>query len=591
MDRSTPYILDLEGTGFLENLTKIWCLSIRFPDGTLKHYGPDEVEEGIHELNGKHICSHNLIGYDLPAIHKFFPWFTPLNIDDTFILSSLFEPDRIGHGLASWGKQFGVEKPDHEDWSRYSDEMKHRNMEDVKINYLVWQHLNQERTSGWDWEKAIELEYAIAKTHAKQEANGVGFNRWAAIDLKEKIDKEIDEIASEILPQIPPTLKCDGQPILKPFKKDGSLTKQVMDWANGEQVEGPFSRLSYEPINLNSPTQIKEYLLSKGWQPTEFTEKGSPKLTEDSFASVTGEIPSKLARRNILLHRTRMLENTTKQGEEKGLLNQIRKDGRITAGGVPQGTPTGRYRHSGVVNIPKIGTVYGAEIRALFQPKAGYVQVGCDAMALEGRMEAHYCYNMPGGKEYAAELIEGDLHSKNALLFECDRQTAKNVKYACSYGATPPKIALTLKCSTSKAKALHRTFWKNSTALAAFKDEVTRQWNNRGGKNGGYLKGLDGRKLYARSEHSLVNLMFQSAGSIVVKTATILVDRKIEQYGVKAKQMLHFHDEFQHECHPKDVQRLKLIEEESFLEAGQQLGLNVPTPGEVKTGNNWAETH
>jgi DNA polymerase I-like protein with 3'-5' exonuclease and polymerase domains len=206
-------------------------------------------------------------------------------------------------------------------------------------------------------------------------------------------------------------------------------------------------------------------------------------------------------------------------------------------------------------------------------------------------MEAHYCYTYTGGKEYAKELLEGDVHTRRAEALNCTRDVAKTVKYAISYGAQPAKLAATLKCSEGKARKLFNAFWEHSKALAELKKAVTQQWTNRGGKNGGYLRGLDGRKLYARSEHSLVNLLFQSAGSITVKTATILLDDKVVQEELKAKQVLHFHDEFQYECHPKHVDRLSELMLWSFIEAGRIHSMNVPVEGDAKVGNSWASTH
>lgn len=583
----TPLIWDLEADGLLETITKVWCITI-WEEGSYTHYGPSEIETAVKRLNNRWLVCHNQISYDIPAIKKFYPWFKPSKIDDTFILSSLFEPDRAGHGLADWGLQFNVPKPVHEDWTQYSEDMKVRNMTDVQINVMVWDHLQIERNSGWDWEPSIELEYSIATVHAKQEANGVGFNRRAAIDLKETIETELAELTDYILPRIPKLIKPQGEPITKPFKINGQCTKAVDDWNQGQyEIEGPFTRLLYEEPNLNSHNQIKSYLLSQGWVPTEFTDKGSPKLTEDSFESVTGEIPGKVARRNVLLHRSRLIEN----GDDKGLINLIRKDGRITAGGIPQGTPTGRYRHIGIVNIPSVGSVYGAELRALFIPKAGWLFLGCDAMALERRIEGHYCYPFTGGVEYAKTLLEGDIHQRNADMLKCDRSTAKTFAYAISYGAQPKKIAQSLKCSVIKARRLFNTFWKTNTALSEFKDEVTSAWEKHGGLNGGYLKGLDGRKLYGRSPHSLVNLMFQSAGSIVCKTAAIMLDKWITEEGLKAKQVISMHDELQFEVHPSSVNRLKELSELSFAKAGEQFNLNVVMGGEAKIGKSWRDTH
>ena len=39
---------------------------------------------------------------------------------------------------------FGVPKPKHEDWSKFSPEMLHRCREDVKINVLVYEALLKE---------------------------------------------------------------------------------------------------------------------------------------------------------------------------------------------------------------------------------------------------------------------------------------------------------------------------------------------------------------------------------------------------------------------------------------------------------------
>ena len=99
-----PLVFDIEADNLLEDMSKIWCITIQYGDN-VQHYGPDQVEEAVRRLHDRHIVGHNIIGFDIPAIVKFFPWFAPSAVDDTFILSSLFEPDRLGHGLASWGER------------------------------------------------------------------------------------------------------------------------------------------------------------------------------------------------------------------------------------------------------------------------------------------------------------------------------------------------------------------------------------------------------------------------------------------------------------------------------------------------------
>lgn len=364
-------------------------------------------------------------------------------------------------------------------------------------------------------------------------------------------------------------------------------------------VGGPFCRLRYEKINLNSPAQVKNFLLSRGWIPTEFNTKKegretiqtSPKLTEDSFDSVKGEVPKLVARRSILVHRQRMLRNTKKNGEESGWLNNLREDGRLEARAIPQATNTGRARHSIVVNVPSPDAVYGTDIRSLFIVPNGYKLFGIDAAALEARCLAHFLLKYPGGKEIANILLEGDIHTENAKLWNCTRKEAKSPLYALLFGVQPTKLATTMGVSVSLATKRFNDFWEHYAALNAFKQDLIKVWKSRGGQRGGFLKGLDGRKLFARSEHSLVNLMIQSTGSVLVKTALVLIDKTISKYNLDAHQIIFMHDEGQFEVREDQADMLKVIAEKCFLKAGEHWKLGVPMVGEGKIADNWYGTH
>jgi len=365
-------------------------------------------------------------------------------------------------------------------------------------------------------------------------------------------------------------------------------------------VQGPFCRISWHDINLNSSAQVKNYLLGQGWQPTEWNIKKegrefiktSPKLTEDSFDSVDGDVPKLVARRAILTHRQRMLKNTRRDGEESGWLNNLREDGRLEARAIPNATNTGRFRHSGVVNVPNPYAVYGNDIRSLFIAPDNYVFVGVDAAALEARIQAHYVFPYPGGQELADLLLHGDIHTENQTLWGMpERNDAKSPYFAVMYGAQPQKLAETMKCSVWEATKRYEDFWESYTALNEFKKTITQVWESRGGKTGGFLKGLDGRKLFARSPHSLVNLMFQSGGSIVVKLATVLVDKWCEKRNLRSYQVIHYHDEFTRETHKDDAEEVKELMELAFKTAGEYFNLNIPIVGSAKIGRSWAECH
>lgn len=454
-----------------------------------------------------------------------------------------------------------------------------------------------------NWKQAINIEKHMALVQARQELYGVLFDKDKAYDLLSKLDDEMTCIETKVHNLIPPKPKQSGVSVSAPFKRDGNYIQRVADWYGGKrfQVGGPFSKIEWTPFNLNSSAQVKEYLLAHGWKPTTWNIKGggltqdpghpektSPKLTEDSYESLGDDpIAELIARYNVLKHRRNTICNI-KAPLEKGWLANVRDDGRIEARGIPQATNTGRYRHSLVVNVPKASpkVVYGQEMRELFTVPAGKLMLGCDASALEARMEAHYCYPFEGGKEYAYELIDGDVHAKNAEFFGTDRDGAKAPKYAMTYGARPARVASTLGVSLQEGTRIFDAFWDGNTALAGFRDYITDFW-----ASNGWVPGLDGRRIFIRSKHAIVNASFQSGGSIVVKVATLFLNKWIREREIDAHQIIHMHDEFQYEIWPKDEEVVTELALKAFQRAGEWLNVRVPIEGEVKVGQNWKETH
>ena len=357
-------------------------------------------------------------------------------------------------------------------------------------------------------------------------------------------------------------------------------------------IGGPFCKVEFVKTNLNSPAQLKDFLLTQGWKPTTFTDKGSPQLTEDSYDSIKGELGQLIAKRAVLKHRAGMIFNITKQGELKGFLNIMREDGRVEAGAITNATNTGRMAHRGLVNVPKPKDKglwpSDIQLRELFIVPDGKLMMGIDADGLEARMEAHACYPYPGGEEYAYELIDGDIHSKNAEVFGTDRDGAKAPKYALTYGAQPPKLAKTIGCSEDKAKRLFDGFWRANTALSGFKKKITEFWKKTGKK---YIIGIDGRKIWIRSEHSIVNAYFQSTGSITVKVAALFLDKWIRQRGLKSQQIIIYHDELEYEVFPEEKEIIDELSRKAFVKAGEYLKIRVPVTGSPSWGQNWKEVH
>lgn len=614
-------VIDTESNGLLNEADRLFSICAADIDtGDRYSFAEDEIEEGLELLSqADTIVGHNILMHDLPLIQKLYPSFTYGNVHDTFIMSALYMPDRPGgHSVEAYENVTGIPKVAHEDWSQWSPEMQHRCEQDVEGNILIWQHLVEKMglDKSDEWDKALELEYSVARVQAQQSLNGVLFNVKAARKLYKKIDVRIKEIEHILHTSLPDKWVMHGSvPVNKPFKKDGTYSKAVEDWMQEEvqQVGGPFTRLKTEQFNINSDAQVKDYFLKQGWQPTQWNYKkdpatgfrmkdsrgqhikSSPKLTEDSYDTIQGDLPRLIAERAVLLHRRSLIFNIRKtDGKYTGWANIVRPDGRISADAIPQATNTGRYRHKGIVNVPKASerVLYGQELRSLFIVPEGKKMVGVDAKALENRIEGHYTAFFDGG-EYANTLLEGDPHTSNAVAFsnalgiEVDRNLSKSIKYAITYGAQPPKVAETAGVKPKAGKMLFETFWKNNPALAHLYRSVQKQIKKRG-----YLVGLDGRRIRIRNEHAALNALFQCAGSLTVKKATSLLwEGYVPQHELDAKIVLHFHDEFQAEVGNSDVDKYVELALASFKDAGEAFNLNIPIEGDAQVGTNWKDTH
>jgi DNA polymerase I len=200
------------------------------------------------------------------------------------------------------------------------------------------------------------------------------------------------------------------------------------------------------------------------------------------------------------------------------------------------GTITGRMTHRSpnMAQIPSSSSEYGAECRACWTVPEGYKLVGIDASGLELRMLAHYMND----KEYTNEVINGDIHTTNQKLAGLkSRNQAKTFIYAFLYGAGDAKIGTVVGGTKKDGARLKKSFLNNLPPLKHLRDSVKREAAK------GFVKGLDGRKVFVRSEHAALNTKLQSAGAIVMKMAKIILAEKMKD--LDAKFVANVHDEWQ----------------------------------------------
>lgn len=500
---------------------------------------------------------------------------------------------------------------------------------------------------------------------SEQALTGIGFNQPLARSLVERITQEMTGIENEVEPQLPKRPLNKGELAewrlpAKPYKKDGSLSSTMDRWLErtgstyapetrsvalqGHEypVVGGEYTVTHGPMRMANQGDLKDWLVSKGWKPTLWNlqrdERGKPKRDDRGGLIKTtpklqenGKLCPNLERLDGDLVRpvVKWLSLRNRRSVIEGWLGNERLgyDGRLSAGSVGF-TSTFRQKHNTVVNVPKAqdGVTYGREMRSLFvADKPGYTLVGYDALALENRIEAHYCWKYPGGKEHAEDILNGDPHTKNAFVFYRDelldlgwtcpedvdkedqkfkplRTKAKSGRYLLSYGGSGRKLATTLGKPESQGEALYEAFWEANPALKALRERLTEFWETTGERS--WVIGIDGRRVVTRSKHSVVNTLFQSAGAIAMDYSGLFMDRWLGgltldedgrpcylHHGMPVYRVGYFHDEYIWMVPDDLTDEIGMLGVKSIRKAGQFLKLNVELDGEYKAGPDWSHTH
>lgn len=637
----TPYIITQNGLGY-----DLWLLWLKY--GMEFQLGPDLW------------CGRKVVFFDI------------------LYGSQFLLPDRVdGHSLKSWGIRHGDHKIDYynlllekglipkgsekgTEFTFWTPDMDVYCEQDCLITettfiqeYKEFQEQNTLKQF-FNGQKGFWLMNA-------QAFSGFKFDIKKAQELKIKIEEMIQQLKNEVEPLLPQRGLKKAEQLnyifpAKIYNQDGSFSANMKKFIikhNAELIDDkikvydkiyniiPKQVLDIKfPISLEDQNELKDFFLEQGWKPTLFNYKTdpktgrklrdankqliktTPKIQENqkicpNLLELEGDIAKKAVKFLSLRNRLGVLNGWI--GEER-----LKYDGRINAGASGIAS-THRQKHTKVVNVPKadITVLLGSEFRSLWTVEDGFKLVSCDAAALEARVQAHYLYAI-GDKEAANELINGDVHSKNAKAFFPDetkefdiksstfdkddkgfkpfRSVSKNGYYAIIYGCSYKKLGTTLRKKEEEGKEALQNFWNANPGLNRLKENLVKFWIEKGNRK--YIIGIDGRRLYSRSEHSLINLLFQNAGAVAMDVALILFHNKMGKmyidelgrpyYRYKEeilRRVVYVHDEWGSETSTNIAEEIAKIKEKCIEEAGKVLKFNVELKGEAKIGLNWQQTH
>lgn len=401
-------VFDVEANGLLDTISTIHCFVFSSLDGKeVEKFDNTQWDEAIAFMKTCDVLiGHNVVSYDFPAIEKITGYKYTGKKVDTLIMSRLQYPNRPvpfhaknkkeamkTHGLYAWGVRVGIDKPEIEHWDVYTPEILHRCEEDVKINVAVYHELMREG-KGQNWKAAHMMTFKLFENLQKQEDAG-----WLldipyikkSISLLNHWVERIDRVLADNLPLTMDICesKKDGEYnwVRKPFMKSGkystSVEKHYGDTVDLllHNIDGPFSRIHYRPIDLGSAAEVKDWMLAQGWEPAEWNlddegNRRSPKMPKDGeFPGVESKVGKLYVKRAKSVHR---------RSNMQGWLGRVRPDGRLAS--IVSGlTDTRRAKHKSLANVPNAEAFFGKQMRRGFIAREGWTLVSADAAACQDR--------------------------------------------------------------------------------------------------------------------------------------------------------------------------------------------------------------
>lgn len=500
----------------------------------IKSTNKEEDIAKVFENPDNTVVGHFFLAYDLPALKIMFPNINfRAKIIDSLALSHYLSNDRLKHGLEDYGIEFGYEKVkiSEEEWENLDyNKAEERCRRDVEINCILWdKQLSLLREL---YETDDEIHSPIARCNFKMQLLHIQENNKIKLDvelckknlafLEDIIQKKEVELNS-ILPPIKNIAVRKKPKSL--YKANGQLSVVGEKWVNmlkqlnlPEDYSGDINEVVSEtPPNCQSTKQMKDYLMSKGWKAKLFKDGANgkvPQLRDDnkelcsSIKELIKEVPELKALDGLSVAQHRA-------GYLKAFLDTMDEDGYVKAGWSGM-AKTFRVKHNKpIVNLPSNNSQYGDLVRSCLIAPEGMIFANADLSSLEDKTKQCSIYpyapdyvetlNTPGYDAHLAiglasgflsqeevdffnwykkeDRNKGDLpeifkvYSDEELSEQFKkiskvRKSSKVVNYACTYSASPKKIAETADIPLKDAQKLHKAYWDTNISIKQYTDNL-----------------------------------------------------------------------------------------------------------------------
>ena len=613
-------VFDVEANGLLDKATKIHCLSYTSDGKDYKTiFDYSDMRDLILSQHG--LVGHNIIRYDVPLIEKILGIKIKARLFDTLPMSWVLNYNRSKHGLESFGEDFGIPKPQINDWHNLTnEEYAYRCTEDVKINWCLWQDLLKRFMFLYKSKSELDkfFRYLEFKMDCAASAEKVGWKldvelaQKCVADLtKQKADKEAELIS--VMPKRKVTTKKSRPKNC--FRKDGTASAHGQRWFDLLQENGLPLHFDgevevikkWEDPNPNSTDQVKDWLYSLGWEPCTFKydknketgeERKIPQVRKDGELTDSVKL---IAETNPMVE---VLEGLTVMQHRLGIFQgflDCEQDGYVRAE-IDGLTNTLRFKHKKpLVNLPGVDRPWGKEIRGCLTAPTGYVLCGADMTSLEDTTKRHYM--QPYDPDYVHEMSQAgfdphlDLAKHAGAIKQSDidaynhgtkpelkalRKNYKVVNYSATYGVGAAKLSRTTGMSVPQSQALLDAYWNRNWSVKKFsEDQKVRQINGEmwvQNPVSGFWHSL-------RYEKDVFSTLNQSTGAYCF-------DKWVAYYRTRRPNIIgQFHDESINLVKEGEQNEHSVALNWAIEKLNQELKLNVDLGIDIQYGQRYSDVH
>jgi DNA polymerase-1 len=400
-----------------------------------------------------------------------------------------------------------------------------------------------------------DVEVPLAVVLAKMERAGVALDPEALVELRARVDADVERLQAEI------------------YATAG------------------------ETFNIGSPQQLGRILFDKLGLPHGGKNKTGYSTGVEVLQGIARSFP--IAAQVLEYREVTKLKNTYID-VLPGLVDP--RDHRLHTVLNQTATATGRLSSTNpnLQNIP-VRSELGRQIRRAFVAATPErVLLAADYSQIELRLMAHL-----SGDEAMREAFwdHQDIHDFTARrIFEIgpfadvtpnQRRMAKSVNFGLLYGMSDFGLAQRLEIDRAAAKQITEAYFARFPGVRGYIDRCLQD-----GRERGYVQTLLGRRRYmpdlasknymlrAAAEREATNAPLQGSAADLMKLAMVRIDRRLAEYGDDVVMVLQIHDELIFEV---ERAQLPAIAAAIKHEMEHALELSVPIEATLKSGANWYE--